>query len=88
LLRDIDGDPFRPLGADPGGLRPLVASLAGAAYNERDLPSGRLDPARLAVPADALEEVGCQDEQTLGHLRRPGRHVRGCSVVDLVLGLK
>jgi hypothetical protein len=63
-----------------------VASLATASYNERDLPSGHLDLARLAVLADAFEEVGCTDQQVLEHLRGPGRHVRGCFAVDAVLG--
>jgi hypothetical protein len=47
---------------------------------------GMLDPARLAVLADALEEVGCEDEQILAHLRGPGPHSRGCWVVDMLLG--
>ena len=53
------------------------------AYDDRALPSGHLDPARLAVLADALEDT---DEQILGHLRGPGPHVRGCAAVDAVLG--
>jgi hypothetical protein len=40
---------------------------------------------RLAVLADALEEVGCADEGILRHLRSDGPHVRGCFVVDAVL---
>lgn len=42
---------------------PLVAGLARAAYDER-LPSGVLDPFRLALVADALEEAGCPAEIT------------------------
>jgi hypothetical protein len=41
---------------------------------------------RLAVLADALEEAGCADADILSHLRGPGPHVRGCWVVDLLLG--
>jgi hypothetical protein len=55
-------------------------------YEERDLPSGHLDAARLGVLADMLEEAGCSDPQLLGHLRSPGPHVRGCVAVDAVLG--
>ena len=36
-----------------------MRSLAWAAYDERHLPCGELEPVRLAVLADALEEVGC-----------------------------
>jgi hypothetical protein len=49
-------------------------------------PQGTLDPARLAVLADALEEAGCTDPDILSHLRGTGPHVRGCWVIDLLLG--
>jgi hypothetical protein len=63
-----------------------VTNLAAVAYEERQLPSGELDPARLAVLADALEESGCTNGDILGHLRQPGTHVRGCWALDKVLG--
>jgi hypothetical protein len=62
-----------------------VVSLAQAAYDERDLPSGHLDPGRLAVLADALEDAGGSDPDILGHLRGPGPHTRGCWVLDALL---
>src|SRR5262245_45027216 len=86
LLRDIFGNPFHPVIRNPTWLMPSIVSLAQAAYEERSLPSGHLDPDRLAVLADALEEAGCTDPALLGHLRGPGSHVRGCWAVDLVLG--
>src|SRR5262249_51290091 len=55
ILRDILGNPFHPLMVDPACRTPLVLSLAVAAYDERSLPSGTLDPDRLAILADALE---------------------------------
>lgn len=85
LLRDIFR-PFRPVSIAPVWRTPQVAALAQAAYGERALPAGTLDPARLAVLADALEDVGCYDADLLGHLRGPGPHVRGCWAVDLLLG--
>jgi hypothetical protein len=84
--RDILGNPFRTVALDPAWLTPDVQALARAAYEGRDLPQGTLDPARLAVLADALEEAGCRDQQILRHLRGPGPHVRGCWVIDLLLG--
>jgi len=40
---------------------------------------GALDPVRLAVLADALEEAGCQDQGVLGHLKDTTRpHYRVC----------
>jgi hypothetical protein len=64
----------------------IVKRLAEVAYQERELPSGHLDVARLAVLADALTDAGCTDTELLDHLRGPGVHVRGCSVLDLILG--
>jgi hypothetical protein len=89
VLRDI----FQPFGTAPA-LDPAwlawhdgaVTRLARAAYEDRRLPEGTLDPARLAVLADALEDAGCTDTALLGHLRGQGPHVRGCWAVDLLLG--
>ena len=63
-----------------------IAHLSQAAYEERQMPHGTFDNARLALLADALEDAGCTDAELLGHLRGPGPHVRGCWAVDLVLG--
>lgn len=86
LIRDIFGNPFLPITLTPPHQTPTVVSLARAAYDERHLPSGELDPLRLAVLADALEEAEATDE-LVAHLRGSGPHVRGCFVVDLCLGL-
>lgn len=85
LLREIMGNPWRPVAFHPGRRTRAVVSLARAAYEERTLPSGHLDPTRLAVLADALEEVGA-DDSLVAHLRSLGPHVRGCWAVDAVLG--
>jgi hypothetical protein len=63
-----------------------VVALAQAAYDNRTLPAGTLDPVRFAVLADALEDAGCDNADILNHLRGPGPHVRGCWVLDLPLG--
>ena len=86
LLREILGNPFRTVTVDPAWLTPTVRSLAEAAYDERRLPSGELDLARLAVLSDALEEGGCTSGNILSHLRSPDPHVRGCWALDLVMG--
>jgi hypothetical protein len=62
-----------------------VMQLALAAYEERLLPVGELDPTRLVVLADAVEDAGCLNGEILEHLRAAGPHVRGCWAVDLVL---
>ena len=89
MLRDIVGNPFRsppPVHHDwltwENG---LVPSLAQAAFEERALPNGELDPIRLAILADALEDAGCNEAELLDHLRGPELHVRGCWAVDAIL---
>lgn len=86
LLRDIIGNPFQRSTLGRATPTSAIANLAEAAYEERHLPSGHLDNARLAVLSDALEEAGCTDEAVLAHLRSPGPHVIGCWALDLVLG--
>jgi hypothetical protein len=86
LFRCVFGNPFRPVPQDPAWRTSTVVQLAQAAYDERQLPDGALDPARLAILADTLEEAGCADDAILNHLRGRGPHVRGCWVVDLLLG--
>jgi len=41
---------------------------------------------RMPILADALEEAGCDSCDALTHCRGPGPHIRGCWVVDLILG--
>jgi hypothetical protein len=89
LLRDLLGNPFRPVRVDPAWLRwndGAVVQLARAAHDDRSLPSGELDRQRLLVLADALEEAGCCDPVIPDHCRQPGEHYRGCFVVDALLG--
>jgi hypothetical protein len=85
LIRCVFAAPSHPVTLDRSLVTPAVTSLARAAYDHRQLPTGQLDPARLAVLSDALEEAGCTGE-VLAHLRSPGPHVRGCWPLDLALG--
>jgi hypothetical protein len=41
---------------------------------------------RLPILHDALLDAGCDDEDILAHCRSNGPHVRGCWVIDLILG--
>jgi hypothetical protein len=90
LSRDIIGNPFRP--SPPLTAAVLawndrtVPRLAHAIYEERKMPEGTFDPARLAILADALLDAGCDDEDLIQHCRSEGPHVRGCWAVDLCLG--
>jgi len=79
LLREVFGDRCRHPSVAPSWLTPAVVKLAQTIYEERAFD-------RMPELADELEEAGCADEEFLGHCRRPGPHVRGCWVVDLLLG--
>jgi hypothetical protein len=88
LVREVVGDPLQPAEVHPSWLAwngGIVRSLAVSAYEDRPFPGGHLNPARLAILADALEEAGCTDAAVLGHLRGPGPHARGCWVLDKLL---
>ncbi len=45
-----------------------------------------LSAAVAPILADALDDAGCGSRPILDHCRSPGSHVRGCRVVDLLLG--
>ncbi len=79
ILRDVVGNPFRSAAVRAGWLTPTVVSLARQVYDSGDFSA-------LPVLADALEEAGCDSADVLAHCRGPGPHVRGCWVVDLLLG--
>jgi hypothetical protein len=78
-MRDIFGNPFRPVTADAAWLTSTVVSLAEGIYADRAFD-------RLPVLADALMDSGCENADILAHCRRDGPHVRGCWVIDLLLG--
>ena len=81
LLRDLLGNPFRPVSSSPDWLLSnggAAVQLAQAIYAERAFD-------RLPILADALEDAGCDNADILAHCRQPGEHVRGCWVVDLLL---
>jgi hypothetical protein len=89
LLRDIFGNPFRPMRVVPAVLAwrdRLAVRLAQAAYDQRLPDSGYLHSALLSILADALLDAGCDNEEIMRHLREPGPHVRGCFALDLILG--
>lgn len=79
LLHDLFGNPFRPVAFDLRWRSDTAVSLASGIYAERAFD-------RLPILADALEEAGCDHPDVLSHCRGPGPHVRGCWVVDGVLG--
>jgi hypothetical protein len=79
LIRDVLGDPFRRVVFVPGWRSGDAVDVASEMYEAHDFTG-------MPVLADALEEAGCTNPDILSHCRGPGPHVRGCWVVDLVLG--
>ena len=82
LVRDIFGNPFRPPVVNRAWLTwrdGAVVKLAETIYFERRF-------ADLADLAAYLDAAGCTDETILNHCQGRGPHVRGCWVVDLLLG--
>jgi hypothetical protein len=80
LLRDIFGNPFQPVSLDPLWLTFDVQALAQGIYTERAFD-------RMPILADALQDAGCDNPDVLNHCRDAKQvHVRGCWVLDLLLG--
>jgi hypothetical protein len=84
LVREVFGNPFRPVAIDQFWLRwndATIEKIARVIYEERRFED-------LPILADALEDAGCTNADILSHCARPGGHARGCWVVDLLLGKK
>jgi hypothetical protein len=79
IFHDIFGNPFRPVASNPSWRTTDSLGVARAMYDSRDF-------AAMPILADALEDAGCDSAEVLAHCRGDGPHVRGCWVVDLVLG--
>lgn len=79
LLREILGNPLRPVAFDRSWRTEAAVALARGVHVDRAFD-------RLPVLADALEDAGCADADLLGHCRGMGSHLRGCWAVDQVLG--
>jgi hypothetical protein len=79
LIRELIGNPFQSVVGDPRWRTSDVIGLAQAIYEEKAFE-------RMPILADALMDAGCEDEQLIAHCRGESQHVRGCWLVDLVLG--
>ncbi len=76
----LKGNPFRPVTVEPIWLTSTVVALAQGIYADRAFD-------RMPILADALQDAGCYNDDILIHCRDESlTHVRGCWVVDLLLG--
>jgi len=77
---DVYSNPFRPVAFDPNWRTSTAVALAQQMYDSRDFGA-------MPILADALQDACCDNDDILNHCRdASGVHVRGCWVVDLVLG--
>ena len=80
IVREIYGTLcFRPVTFNPAWRTSTVLALAKQMYDSRDFTP-------MPVLADALQDAGCENADILNHCRGDSPHVRGCWVVDLILG--
>jgi hypothetical protein len=83
LLRDVFGERGAGLTSpwwQDDWRTDTAVSLASTMYESRDFSA-------MPILADALQDAGCDNDDILDHCRDANQaHVRGCWVVDLVLG--
>ncbi|MBY0458861.1 MAG: hypothetical protein K2V38_16105 [Gemmataceae bacterium] len=80
-MRDIFPNPFRPIAFAPEWRTDTATAIARQMYESRDFSA-------MPILADALQDAGCDNADILNHCRDANQvHVRGCWVVDLVLGM-
>jgi hypothetical protein len=76
----VFGNPYRPGTCSPEWRTDTVLALAGQMYERREFDA-------MPILADALQDAGCENASILDHCRDTDQiHVRGCWVVDSVLG--
>lgn len=86
FLREIVGNPFQPPRFEPSWRTPAAIQLAQDIFEDRAFD-------RTIRLADELLDADCDEEAVLRHLRstelqvkEQPQHVRGCWVIELVLG--
>jgi hypothetical protein len=81
VVWDVAGNPFQPVRFAPDWRTDTVIAIARQMYEAREFSA-------MPILADALQDAGCNNDDVLTHCRDTAlTHVRGCWVVDGVLGL-
>ena len=79
-LLDVVGNPFAPVAFCPDWRTSTAVGVANQIYESRDFSA-------MPILADALQDAGCDSDEVLNHCRDTKlTHVRGCWVLDGVLG--
>jgi hypothetical protein len=80
LVLEVAGNPFAPVEFPADWRTSTAVALARQMYKSRDF-------SLMPILADALQDAGCDSDAVLNHCRDANQlHVRGCWVVDGVLG--
>jgi hypothetical protein len=86
LLREVVGNPFTPPRFEPTWRTTTVVELARGIFADRAFD-------RMPILGDALLDADCDEEAVLRHCRgtelgvkEQSQHVRGCWVIELILG--
>ncbi|MBA4190561.1 MAG: hypothetical protein C0467_21450 [Planctomycetaceae bacterium] len=78
-MREVFGNPLNRMPAfDPQWRTDTVVQLARHANKTTEFEM-------LPILADALQDVGCDREDVLDHLRHGDPHSRGCWVLETIL---
>ena len=80
-IRELFGNPFRPVVLNPRWLTSTVIGIAESIDRHAQYHN-------MPILADALEEAGCDNSDILTHCRADQPHARGCWVLDLLTGRK
>ena len=78
-IRELFGNPFRPVDLNPRWLTSTVIGIAESIDRHAQYHN-------MPILADALEDAGCDNPDILTHCRNALFHARGCWVLDLLLG--
>jgi len=79
VVRDVIGNPFRSRFFPQHWRTSDALGVARGIFEDQAFD-------RLPILSDALMDAGCDNERIIVHCRDDSMHVRGCWVVDLVLG--
>jgi len=79
LLSEVFEPEREQIEFDPRWRTSDVVDVARGIYEDRAFE-------RMPILADALMDAGCENSEIIAHCRGSGPHVRGCWLMDMILG--